>query len=106
MTDESRTSLVDCAWAKIVGITRVANSSNFAKAKLVKDLKRCNVVHITVKMSRTPILASMDCPAPSSISCDVKKLWESQAITIQWPITISSSSISSNIFSSLEVEVK
>jgi hypothetical protein len=62
--------------------------------------------HILVKMSRTPILASMDCPAPSSISCDVKKLWESQAITIQWQITISSSSISSNISSSLEVEVK
>jgi hypothetical protein len=48
----------------------------------------------------------MDCPIPSSISCDVKKLWELQAIIIQWKITISSSSISSNISSSLEVEVK
>ncbi len=93
-----RTSLVDHAWAKIVGTTRVANSSNSTKVKLVEDLKRCGVAHIVVKMSWTPTLASTDCPTPSSISCDVKKLWESQAIAMQWKITILSSSISSNYF--------
>jgi hypothetical protein len=37
---------------------------------------------------------------------DVKKSWELQGIAMQWKIAMSSSYISSNTSSSLEVEVK
>ncbi len=79
--------------AKIVGTTRDANSS--AKVKLVKFLNKFGVICIVLNTSQTLGFESMDCPAPSSISWDVKNSWELQGTTMQWKIAMSSLSISS-----------
>jgi hypothetical protein len=55
---------------------------------------------------KTPTLGFTNCPIDSSISCNVKELWELQATDMQSKIAMSSSSISYNIFSSLDVHVK
>jgi hypothetical protein len=39
LKDDIKTLHVDCAWVEIVGTTKVVNSSNFAKVRLVKVLK-------------------------------------------------------------------
>jgi hypothetical protein len=65
--DEIKTSPIDRAWGESVGTTRVANSSNSTKVKLIKVLKKCSVIHIVAKTFQIPTFGSMDCPTPSSI---------------------------------------
>ncbi len=66
------TSPINHEWVEIVLTTRDANSTNSTKVKLVKF----GVVCIVLNTFQTPIVGSMDCFAPSSISWDVKISWE------------------------------
>ncbi len=102
-----KNSHVDRAWVMIVGTTKDANLSNSSIVKLVKVLNMVGVAHIVIGTSQTPTLGFTNWLAFSSISCERKSSWEKLLLPpIIWKIARSSSSISSKISSSLEVEVK
>jgi len=71
-----------------------------------QNLDKFGVVHILLNTSQTPTVGFIDCLTASSISWAVKSSWELQGTTMQWKITMFSLSISSNISSFLEVEMK
>ncbi len=72
-----------------------------------KLLNNLGVTHIVANMSQTLATMSTDCPILSSISCEVKNSLKLQiVVNIIWKIMKSSWSISSRIFSLLEVEIK
>jgi hypothetical protein len=75
-------SLVDLTWEMIVGTTMDAKSSNFVAMKLIRFLNSVRVDHSVVNTSQTPIVGSIKCPPPSSISIAMKKSLEIQAINL------------------------
>ncbi len=89
-----------------MGTDRYVNSSNSIKVKFVKVVNRCGVAHIVNESFQTPTIRSIDCFNPFSISCELKKSWELETITMQWKITMSSWSTYFDISSLLEIKVK
>ncbi len=91
----------------IVGTTKDANLSNSSIVKLVKVLNMVGVAHIVIGTSQTPTLGFTNWLVFSSISCERKNSLEKLSLpSIIWNIARSSSSISSTISPSLELEVK
>jgi hypothetical protein len=64
----------------IVGTTMDAKSSNFVAMKLIRFLNSVRVDHSVVNTPQTPIVGSIKCPPPSSISIAMNKSLEVQAI--------------------------
>ncbi len=82
---------MDLTWVLMVRTTKETNSLNYCNVKFVKLLKNLGVIHIVANTSQTPIVGSIDCQIPSSISCGVKNSLELQDVAnIIWKITRSS----------------
>lgn len=63
-----KASLMDLAWAQMVGITHAVDLSNSNKVKFVKILNKHGVVHYVTIASQTPSFQSIDCPTICSNS--------------------------------------
>jgi hypothetical protein len=71
---------MDLMWVLMLRITTEVDSSNFSNIIFFKPLNNLYVAHIVANMFQTATIRSMDCPIPSSISCEVNNSYELQAI--------------------------
>ncbi len=82
---------MDLTWVLMVRTTKETNSLNYCNVKFGKLLKNLGGIHIVANTSQIPIVGSIDCPIPSSISCGVKNTLEFQdVVNITWKIMRSS----------------
>ncbi len=89
----------------VLGTTKDASSSNSMAIKFVKFLNNVGVACIVANTFWTPMVGSIDCPLPPSISCELKKSWTLHATNSHWKSIVASSSMSYKI-SSLEEELE
>jgi hypothetical protein len=66
-------SFVDHAWEMIINTIVDAKSSNFVAMELMRFLNSARVDYNVASISQTPLVGSIECPPPSSISLAMNK---------------------------------
>jgi hypothetical protein len=87
LKDQIRTLRVDYAWVEIVGTTKVVNSSNFAKVRLVSfENMRCDL-HCNQNVSNTnSCIHGLAHPFFNFMQCE--KIMGVATTSLQWKIAL------------------